>query len=157
MKRIFSACSCALAPFAQLTSCLAIWTSSAPVHHRHGVLHKPTQDWVSPGNSCPKRLTRQAKFVLTASFASFKALSANPLLCESYSALSSVLTFTPANFNAVAADSFRAKIAGSLSDLVRTSVKPLHNTSFLSSATACRLHLLLAQWLRQSNDHGYTC
>ena len=37
-----------------------------------------------PGNSCPKRLTRQAKFVLTASFASFTALFANPLLCESF-------------------------------------------------------------------------
>ena len=55
---------------------------------------------------------------------------ANPLLCESYSALSSVLTFTPANFNAVAADSFRAKIAGSLSDLMRT-----------SEATACHIDL----------------
>ena len=36
-----------LAPFAQLTGCLGIWTSPAPVHHRHEVLHKPSQDWVS--------------------------------------------------------------------------------------------------------------
>ena len=57
------------------------------------------------GNSRPKRLTRQAKCFRAASFTTFTALSANPLLCESYKALSSVLTVTPANFNAVAVDS----------------------------------------------------
>ena len=41
-------CLCELAPLAQLVGCLAIWTSSAPVHHRHGVLHKPNQYWVCP-------------------------------------------------------------------------------------------------------------
>ena len=40
-------CSRELALHAQLISCLPIWTSSAPVHHRHGVLHKPRQDWMS--------------------------------------------------------------------------------------------------------------
>ena len=89
-----------------------------------------------PGNSRPKRLTKQARFVRTASFVSFTALSANPLLVESYRTLSSPLTFTPANFYAVAVDSFRARMACSLSDLMRTSVKPLQVTSFLSSATA---------------------
>ena len=40
-------CSRELAPLAQLVGCLAIETSPSPVHHRHGVLHKPSQDWVS--------------------------------------------------------------------------------------------------------------
>ena len=40
-------CSRELAPLAQLVRCLAIGTSPAPVHHRHGVLHKPSQGWVS--------------------------------------------------------------------------------------------------------------
>ena len=51
-----------------------------------------------PAKSCPKRRTRQTKFVRRASFTSFTALSANPLLCESYKALSSVSTITPVNF-----------------------------------------------------------
>ena len=111
-------CSRELAPLAQLVGCLATGTFPAPVHHLRGLLHKPNQDWVS---SCEllSKASDEASHV-TSTFASFTALSANPLLCESYSALSSILTFTPASFNAVAADSFRTKIDGSLSDLTRT-------------------------------------
>ena len=129
MKRIFSAkCGCARAILRPLRSSAAVLPSGPLLHlstiateyfTSHGRTGRP------PGNSLPKRLTKQATLVRTASFTSFTALSANPPLCESYRALSFILTVTPANFNAVAADAFRARMAGSLSDLRRTSAKPL--------------------------------
>ena len=49
--------------------------------------------------------------------------------------LHTISTFTPDKFNAVAADSFRTKIAGPSSDLTRTSVKPQANHIVLEFVT----------------------
>ena len=105
-------CSRELAPIAQLVRCLAVWTSSTPVHHRHEVCHKPGQDWMS---SWKLLSTASDEGSQDRSHGIFHIL--HSALGQSVAArLSSALTLKPANFNAVAADSFGAEIAGSLSD-----------------------------------------
>ena len=150
-------CSGELAPLAQLVGCLAIWTSSALFTIATEYFTSQGRRTGCPrGNSCPQCLTTFAKVVRTASFTSFTALTASPLLRESYSARSSALTATPAGFNAVAADSVRAKIAGSVSDLTRTSVRPLQVTLFFEFTN--RTPTCTLRWHNgcRFNDHGHT-
>ena len=115
MKRIFSTkCGSARANLRPLRSSQTVLPSGPLVH----LLTIATEHLTSqvrtgcpPGNSCTKRLTKQAKFFLTAICRIFHSTLYQHVAFASrtVSALSSILTFTPANLNAVAANSFRTK------------------------------------------------